>query len=81
MFFDVERCRLAARADHDERIGAFLDVPVDQFAERRQVETAVFEHRGDDRGDAAADLNAVLGAVSHETRLIDVPVNVEIVAD
>ena len=47
--------RFAGGADDDDAVGALGDVPVDQGLEARDVETAVFEHRGDDRDQAAGD--------------------------
>ncbi len=52
---EVDRRRFARGADHDDAVGALLHVPVDQLAKARQVEPAVFQHRGDDRYKASCN--------------------------
>src|SRR5690606_29421188 len=41
-------------AHHADAIGALLDMPVDEFAQRVVVDTAVVVHGSDERDDAAA---------------------------
>jgi hypothetical protein len=45
MLFRIDRRRFASRADRNDRIRAFGDVPVDQAALGLKVECAVFAHR------------------------------------
>jgi hypothetical protein len=56
MLVEVDRRRFARGADGHDRVGSLLDMPVDEFAKRIQVETAVIVHRRDDRDHAAGEL-------------------------
>ena len=67
VLFDRQSGRFAARAHDDETVRALFDVPVDQFSKRRQIETTVLVHRCDDGRNAAADLDAAVCSVCHET--------------
>ncbi len=49
----VHRRRFTGGADHDDAVGAFLDMPVDQPAECVKVERAILLHGSDDCDQAA----------------------------
>ncbi len=59
MLVHGDRRRFAGGADDDDAVGAFRDVPVDELAQARQVETAVGVHGSDDCYDAALDHDVV----------------------
>jgi hypothetical protein len=48
VLFHVDRGGLAGGADHDDTVGTFLDVKVDEAAEAGQIQAAIFLHRRDD---------------------------------
>ena len=50
-----QRRRLPGGADRDDRVGALLDVELDEGGERLVVDGAVVEHRGDQRHHAALE--------------------------
>ena len=55
VFFDIHRGRFARGTNDANAVGAFGDVPVDEFAQGGVVHAAVFKHRGDERHDAACN--------------------------
>ncbi|MPM91481.1 hypothetical protein SDC9_138612 [bioreactor metagenome] len=58
VLFHVDGGRFAGRADHAQARRALGDMPVDQFAQRGVVHTAVFLHGGDQGDDAAGQGSA-----------------------
>jgi hypothetical protein len=48
--------RLAGGPDDDNAIGAFADVPVDQFPKCIEIEASILMHRRNDRDETAAKL-------------------------
>jgi hypothetical protein len=53
VLIEIDGGRLAGGSDHDDAIGAFRNMPVDQPAQRVQIETAILEHGRYDCNQAA----------------------------
>ncbi|CAB4392233.1 unnamed protein product [Rhizophagus irregularis] len=68
VFIDADGGRLARGADDHDAVGAFGDMPVDQFFQAILVQAAVFVHRGDDCYYAA--LNHIVSIVPLSKSLI-----------
>ena len=46
MFVHINCWRFARGANHDDSIGTFSNMPIEQFAQTRQIEAAIVEHDG-----------------------------------
>ena len=55
LLIDGDRGRLARGADHADAVRAFGHMPVNQLAQRSEINAAVFMHGRDQRHDAALD--------------------------
>ena len=55
MFFYIDRRRLASGTYHANTIGAFGNVPIDQFSQTGVIDRTVLQHGGDQGGNAAGD--------------------------
>ncbi len=53
VFFHVHGGRFARGAHHADAVGAFGNVPVDEFAQGGVIDAAVLKHGGDQGDDAA----------------------------
>src|SRR3954453_10365065 len=53
MLFEIDRRRFSRRPYHDDAVRTLCDVPVDELAQRVQIQTAVLEHGGDDCNETA----------------------------
>ena len=62
VFFHGDRGRLPGGAHHHQRIGTFLDVPVDQRPVGSVVQAAIGLHWGDQGHHAALEINACGGS-------------------
>jgi hypothetical protein len=52
---EIDGRRFAGRADYDDAVGAFRNMPIDQLAKARDVESPVLVHRRDDRNQASGN--------------------------
>ncbi len=50
MFFNIHCRRLTRGTDHHHCVTAFGNMPIQQLAQTRQIETAVIVHRGNEGG-------------------------------
>jgi len=55
MLVGRHRRRLARRSARNEKVNALLDLPIDEFPERRFVQRAVLREGRDERGTAALE--------------------------
>ena len=55
MFFNIDSRRLAGGAHHANAIGAFGNVPIDQFSQAVVIDRAVLQHGSDHGGNAAGN--------------------------
>ncbi|MNR59701.1 hypothetical protein D3C85_1810160 [compost metagenome] len=63
MLFHIDGGGFTGGADHAKAVGAFGDMPVDQFAQARVVDATVFVHGGDEGNNAAGESDGGRGHV------------------